>query len=168
MYLVNADGRLTRVRALALLNPGAVTPAERVVEGGNGSGSRTVFCVLCERVSLKDDFSGLGGDGKFIQFPRFDARNEAFVNAGGFQHLHRAGIWIPVVEVAYHAYGCCMGSPYSKAIAIFTIEGFRMGTEFIVNFVVGAFPEQVTVAGGNKAGLGLLFLISDCHKVNPP
>ena len=61
-----------------------------------------------------------------------------------------------------------MGSPYSEIIAGFAIESFRVGTKFVVDLLVGALSEKVTVTGGDKAGLGLLFLISDCHKVNPP
>ena len=61
-----------------------------------------------------------------------------------------------------------MGSPHCEIVAVFAIEGFRMGAEFVVDLIVGAFSEQVTVTGGDEAGLGLLFLISDCHKVNPP
>ena len=168
VYLIDAHGRFARVGVFTFLYPGAIRPAERVVEGSNGCRARPVFGVLGKRVSLKNDLAGLGSDGKFIKLARFDAGNKALVNAGGFQHLHRAGIGIPVIKVTYYADRCSVWSPYRKIIAVFAIEGFRVGAEFVVDLIVGTFSEQVTVTGGDKAGLGLLFLISDCHKVNPP
>ena len=83
MHLVDTHGRFSWVGGLTLLNPDAVTPAERVVEGGNGGSSRTVLGVLGKGVCLEDYLAGLGGDGEFIQLTRLDARNEALVNAGG-------------------------------------------------------------------------------------
>ena len=168
MHLVDTYGCLARVDALAFLNPGRVIPVEVITERGDGGGSRPVLRVLGKGVCLENHLASLGGNGKFVEFAWLDVRDETFVNAGSLKHLHGAGIRIPVIKVTNYTDGCGMGSPYSEIIAGFAIERFWVGTKFIVNLIMGAFSEQVTVPGGDKAGLGLLFLISDCHKVNPP
>ena len=168
MHLINAHGRFTRIGAFPFLYPGSIAPAEEVVKGGDGSRTRPIFCVLGKRIGLEDDFAGLGRDGKFIKLSRLDARNETFVNTGGFQYLHWAGIRIPVVEVAYNTDGCGMRSPDRKIIAVLPLIGFRVRTELVIDLIMGTFSEEITVTGGDKASFRLLFLISDCHKVNPP
>ena len=166
--LIDTHGSFTRIGTFAFLNPGCVAPTEGVVPGRDGSGARAVLGILGKGICLENDLSGLRGNGKFVKLTRLDVRDELLVDAGGLQQMHGAGIRIPVVEIPYNTDFCCMRSPYCKIITFFAVKGHRVCTKLIVDFIVGAFAEQVTVTGGNEAGFCVLFLISDCHKVNPP
>ena len=101
MNLINTHGSFSGIGGPAFLQPGGIRPFIRGVRSDSRGGSGAEFGASGVGIRFKQELSGLGNNGKFVEIAFFQTWYKDFINSGGFQKGHGMRFRLPVVKIAY-------------------------------------------------------------------
>ena len=145
MHLVNAERPIQRRHAAATCEPVAVGPFVTALVNDRCI-TRRWFMIVGKRIALERQQIAVAVEQLvLVLVARSDAGNEELPDPVARMQTHHVAPPVPVVEAADDADARGIRRPDGKPCPPHAVEGSHLGTELLVDVLVGALAEQVEV-----------------------